>query len=372
MSPQRGAPDNDGDEATSPRSFVSLMALERLEEIVITHPDATKPERIERFRSLSTPYNPGGGTRSFGGHVYAQSAYAASKTVSQGLVIHDMTGSFIRGGRLDVPYVYTVRHIRDGLMYSTRAVDARQAGKICFSCICSFKRDEKQRPFHHQPTSAQTRFDSILSAKRPEDQSSSPSVDAEWWIENVRQGNIAEHEFPGLDVRKTDMIGYNHAEEVKQHPERYRQLTQYRMIGSPDGNASASLAQIRQREEAGEYDNLYACAHMYSSDKNSLLLIPRALGIKHWTEMASLTLTVIVHQHGEALRMIDWDRVSDDDAGNGSELPMKWFVQEGWTPRAAENRAVHESHLWSPDGTLLATSLQDSLLRLRKLDAANL
>jgi acyl-CoA thioesterase len=87
MSPQRGAPD-DWDELTSPHSFVDLMALEQLEEISISHPDAAKPERIERFRSLAAPYPPGHGTRSFGGHVYAQSAYAASKTVPSGFVVH--------------------------------------------------------------------------------------------------------------------------------------------------------------------------------------------------------------------------------------------------------------------------------------------
>ncbi|KAG0159588.1 hypothetical protein PDIDSM_7110 [Penicillium digitatum] len=341
MSPQRGAPDNYS-KLTSPHSFIELMSLQRLEDALISFPDSTESEKIERFRSLARPFNPGQGTRSFGGHVYAQSAYAASKTVGQGLVIHDTTGTFILGGRLDMPFVYTVRHIRDGFMYSTRAVDAWQAGRICFSCI------------------SHTRFDSILSVKRPEDQPLSPSVDAEWWIEAVRQGKFSEHEFPGLDVRKTDMKDYNRAGDVKQHPERYRQLTQYRLKGSPDENPAASLAQIREREETGQYDNLYACAHMYSSDKNSLFLITRALGIDHWTEMASLTLTFILHQHGEALRMVDWEMIGDGDVAGVSEFPMKWFVQEGWTPRAAENRGTHESHLWSPDGTLLATSLQDN------------
>jgi acyl-CoA thioesterase len=68
------------------------MALERLEEFSISHPDTAEPERIERFRSLATPYPPGQGTRSFGGHVYAQSAYAASKTVNQGFVVHVSPG----------------------------------------------------------------------------------------------------------------------------------------------------------------------------------------------------------------------------------------------------------------------------------------
>ena len=88
MSPQHGAPDNASDEPASPHSFVELMALERLETTYISSEDSAGPDKIERFRSLAAPFPPGEGSRSFGGHVYAQSAYAASKTVERGLVIH--------------------------------------------------------------------------------------------------------------------------------------------------------------------------------------------------------------------------------------------------------------------------------------------
>ena len=273
-----------------------------------------------------------------------------------------MTGTFILAGRLDVPYVYSVRHVRDGFMYCTRSVDARQDGKIMFSCLCSFKLDEKQKTFQHQPLSVQERYQSLLAGKRPENQPVSPSVDADWWIDVVQQGSIAEREFPGLDVRKVDMGNYNN-EVIRENPEKYRQLTQYRLKGLPDAGPNVTVSQMKEKDRAGDYDNLYACAHMYSSDKNSLLLIPRSLGIKNWADMASLTLTVIIHQHGDALRMVDWEATPDQ----GSDVAMKWFIQEGWSPRSGENRAVHESHLWGPDGTLVATSLQDSLLRLRKL-----
>ncbi|KAJ5975859.1 hypothetical protein N7481_009566 [Penicillium waksmanii] len=378
MSPVHEQSDQDPDELTSPSSFAQLMALERLEDTEVSHASTLGPEKVERFRSLAAPYPPGQGTRSFGGHVYAQSAYAASKTVGKGFVVHetlktnaglqDMTGTFILPGRLDVPYFYTVRHVRDGFMYCTRAVDARQDGRIMFSCLCSFKRDEKQRIFRHQPSPVQERYQSVLAGKRPEDQAVSPSIDADWWIDGVREGNISEREFPGLDVRKIDMKDYNKTKAIQERPEKYRQLTQYRLKGLPDPDPSVTISQMKDNDQAGDYDNLYACAHMYSSDKNSLLLIPRSLGIKHWAEMASLTLTVIVHQHGEALRMVDWDTSPTEDSG----LALKWFIQEGWTPQSAENRAVHESYLWSPDGTLIATSLQDSLLRLRKLGRENL
>ncbi|OJJ49829.1 hypothetical protein ASPZODRAFT_89357 [Penicilliopsis zonata CBS 506.65] len=349
----------------SPAAFAELMSLERLDDVEVSmDPDSHNhvKEKIEIFRSKAMPYPPGNGGRAFGGHVYAQAAYAASKTVERGLVINDMTGSFILPGRLDVPYIFTVRHLRDGAMYCIRAVDARQEGKICFSCLCSFKRDEKQQHFDHQPPPVQQRYKSLLQGKAPEDCMVSPSIDVDWWINQVHTGEIEEPIFPGLDVRKVDMGDYNQSQEVRQHPEEYRQLTYYRLKGSPADSISSDtdLESIKTKDQSGEYDNLYACAHMYSSDKNSLLLIPRALGQTRWTAMASLTLTVIFHQHGEALRMIDWNATSSQE---NREFPHKWFIQEGWTPRSGENRAVHESWLWSPDGTLIATTIQDSLLR---------
>ena len=40
------------------------------------------------FESAAPAYSPGGFTRAYGGHVFAQSAYAASKTVREKFVIH--------------------------------------------------------------------------------------------------------------------------------------------------------------------------------------------------------------------------------------------------------------------------------------------
>jgi acyl-CoA thioesterase len=88
MSSIRRAADDDRQELISTTSFVELMALERLQDTEVPHSNTNEPEKIERFRSLAVPYPPGHGNRSFGGHVYAQSAYAASKTVANGFVVH--------------------------------------------------------------------------------------------------------------------------------------------------------------------------------------------------------------------------------------------------------------------------------------------
>lgn len=83
MSSQKDGPNSSG-KLPFCAPFVELMGLKRLDSP--STPDA--PEKVERFQSLAAPYPPGMGGMAFGGHVYAQSAYAASKTVDKGFVIH--------------------------------------------------------------------------------------------------------------------------------------------------------------------------------------------------------------------------------------------------------------------------------------------
>jgi acyl-CoA thioesterase len=58
-------------------SFKRLMALEALD------PDT--------YRSIAPAWAPGDGNRAFGGHVYAQAAYAAGRTVPKGMMLHVCT-----------------------------------------------------------------------------------------------------------------------------------------------------------------------------------------------------------------------------------------------------------------------------------------
>lgn len=59
--------------------FVDLMKLETINELT--------------FRSIAQPFCPGGALsksmgRAYGGHVYAQAAWAAAQTVPEGFVLH--------------------------------------------------------------------------------------------------------------------------------------------------------------------------------------------------------------------------------------------------------------------------------------------
>lgn len=64
-------------ESVTPVSFVELMALGVLDNT----------EGVQTFISRTPPFHPGAGS-AFGGHVFAQSVWAASHTVDEGMVVH--------------------------------------------------------------------------------------------------------------------------------------------------------------------------------------------------------------------------------------------------------------------------------------------
>ncbi len=88
--------------------------------------------------------------RVFGGQVLAQSLYAAYQTVPEDRVLHSMHGYFILTGDISMPIIYEVDRIRDGGSFTTRRVNAIQNGKAIFSMISSFQ--SSQEGFNHQIT----------------------------------------------------------------------------------------------------------------------------------------------------------------------------------------------------------------------------
>lgn len=82
-----------------------------------------------------------GWKRVFGGQVIAQALVAASRTV-EGRAPHSLHAYFILPGDPLVPIVFEVDRIRDGRSFTTRRVVAIQRGKAIFSLSASFQVDE--------------------------------------------------------------------------------------------------------------------------------------------------------------------------------------------------------------------------------------
>ncbi len=89
-----------------------------------------------------------GSARVFGGQVLAQALSAAYETVEPGRQVHSLHGYFVLPGSLERPIIFDVERIRDGGSFTTRAVKAIQDGATIFMLTASFQKD--QQGFNHQ------------------------------------------------------------------------------------------------------------------------------------------------------------------------------------------------------------------------------
>ena len=78
----------------------------------------------------------------FGGQVLAQAINAATRTITNGRILHSLHSYFLEPGDLEVPIVYDVSIIRDGGSFSVRRVTAQQNEKIIFILSASFHKQE--------------------------------------------------------------------------------------------------------------------------------------------------------------------------------------------------------------------------------------
>jgi acyl-CoA thioesterase-2 len=97
-----------------------------------------EPLEVNLFRGQSRDI---GSPQVFGGQVLGQALVAASRTV-QGRLCHSLHAYFLRRGDVEAPIVYQVDRSRDGHSFTTRRVVAIQHGEQIFHMSCSFQVDE--------------------------------------------------------------------------------------------------------------------------------------------------------------------------------------------------------------------------------------
>ena len=100
-------------------------------------------ENIFRGQSRSV-----GSRRVFGGQVLAQALQAAIHTVPDDRFVHSLHAYFILAGDIELPIVFEVDRIRDGGSFTTRRVKAIQRGHAIFNMSASFQK--KEEGFDHQ------------------------------------------------------------------------------------------------------------------------------------------------------------------------------------------------------------------------------
>ncbi|KAF1811837.1 Thioesterase/thiol ester dehydrase-isomerase [Eremomyces bilateralis CBS 781.70] len=111
----------------------------RIENVLeLTQLTPIDPDLYTNTRPL---WHPPGARGIYGGAVIAQCLAAAQKTVPPDFYIHSMHCYFVLAGNSNIPIIYHVEHVREGRSFCTRTVQARQNAKPIFTTTMSFARE---------------------------------------------------------------------------------------------------------------------------------------------------------------------------------------------------------------------------------------
>ena len=248
--------------------------------------------------------------RVFGGQVAGQALVAASRTVDdRDRRVHSLHAYFLRPGDPTAPILYEVDRIRDGRSFTTRRVVAVQHGQAIFNLQASFHAQE-------DGLSHQIRMPDV------------PAADT----------------LPDFKTRMTpykDMLG--------EWFDRPRPIDIRYVDGDPMSRSrEPTMSQrvwLRADGRLPDDPTLHACIVTYASDMTLLdtTLLPHGL---NWTDnavqMASLDHAMWFHRSFRA---------------------DEWMLYDQATPTTSHARGLAAGGIFSADGQLVVSVVQEGLIR---------
>ncbi|MGK3203952.1 acyl-CoA thioesterase [Amycolatopsis sp. MEPSY49] len=266
-------------------------------------------EKIEEniFRGVSPAHSP---VRVFGGQVAGQALVAAGRTVGEERRVHSLHAYFIRGGDPSVPIIYEVDRIRDGRSFTTRRVVAIQHGKAIFSLSASFQKDE-------------------------------PGIEH---AEAMPEGVPAPETLPTLMERAE---GYAIGAHSRPRPIDLRYVNEPPWVTRETGELPArNQVWMRADGKLPDQQLLHVCVLTYASDMTLLDSVLARHGVYWDTDKvlgASLDHALWFHRPFRA---------------------DEWFLYDSVSPTASGARGLATGRFFAEDGTLIATVVQEGLLRV--------
>jgi acyl-CoA thioesterase-2 len=258
--------------------------------------------------------------RVFGGQVFAQAMRAAQDTVDQDRLIHSQHAYFLRPGDPLVPILYEVDNIRDGGSFNTRRVVASQRGKAIFNTEMSFQVFEEG--LNHQaqmpicPGPDQLQDDNHRCEKIREQLD--PST--------VKRSSKNRPSLRPIQMRSVEPINY-----IDPSPRKPEQLIWIKAAGELPATADSPL-----------HHAILAYASDFSLMSTSLM--PHAISIMNpKLQPASLDHCIWFH-----------DRFKADE----------WLLYHMDSTRSSHARGLSRGSFYSQDGRLVASTIQEGLMRL--------
>jgi acyl-CoA thioesterase-2 len=254
-----------------------------------------------------------GSQRVFGGQVLGQALVAAGRTVEADAHAHSFHGYFLRPGDPSTPILYQVDRTKDGRSFTTRRVIAIQRGRAIFHMEASFHRPEPG--LEHQ--------DEMPDVPDPET-------------------------LPSLRERLVEMIPLAPEAErawlARDRPMDSRYATQLDLV-NPGKLPPRLLVWIRADGTLPAERLIHQCVVAYASDMTLLdtAMLPHGIGWfdRRW-QVASLDHAMWFHREFRA-----------DD----------WLLYAHDSPVAAQGRAFSTGRLFTREGRLVASVVQEGLIR---------
>ncbi len=250
--------------------------------------------------------------RVFGGQVAGQALVAAGRTVPDDRPVHSLHAYFIRPGDPAVPLIYLVDRVRDGRSFTTRRVSAVQHGKIIFTLSASF----------HHPEPGVLHSRQMPEVPPPE-------------------------ELPSTAERMEKLFGAAAREYSRNNPIDIRHVgpLTFEAARDPSLRVSRSMAWLRADGELPDDQLLHVCMMTYASDMTLLDSVLLANGLS-WADGKTV---------GASLDHAMWfHRPFRTD---------RWLLYAQESPVAAGARGLAHGELYTQDGELVVSVMQEGLIR---------
>lgn len=251
----------------------------------------------------------------YGGQVLAQAVTAAMRTLTEhDWPIHSVHAYFLRAGDIREPITFGVERMRDGRSFATRRVHAYQFGTTIFSGICSF-------------------------------QAPAPGVEHQ---DRMPQGLPEPESLPTVD----ELLGQYPLEATRaviERPFDIRYITEPLYLKPDESREPFNAVWVRTHSRLPDDPRLHQAALAYVSDYVMLEPALRRHG-RIWTE-PGMSIASLDHA-------MWWHRPARAD---------EWLLYVQTSPSASGARALGEGRMFDREGNLVATTMQEGMLRLPDL-----
>ncbi|QPH04133.1 hypothetical protein C2857_000866 [Epichloe festucae Fl1] len=326
------------------------------------------------FTNTRKAWVPPGARGVYGGTVIAQCLASAQKTVPDDFHPHSCHCYFILAGSGAVPILYHVERVRDGRSFATRTVQARQRGRCIFTTTISFVREaeaEAEAAAGGERRGTGTGRTVVVvptvrhATPMPEEAHSPPPED---WDDEpgwARGGPFVSYRMP--DVRRR---GHG-ADGADERPDQVRCQQWVRCRGSISraGGRQAHLNALAYVSDSAFISTVSRVHRLwrlpFAPDDYESMDDEQRARVRDFARQDGLGTAVEEwKQRGRLGMMVSLDH-SIYFHEPASVRVDEWMFADMDSPWSGDGRGFVTQRIFARDGTLLATCVQEGVIRLR-------